>query len=177
MNYTLPEDFKPEYNKDFEVKENRFEVRLQNKGLVTKQNGAPVLEWIFVITVDGKPVEAGEFHWDPSERKLTDENVANHLATFYGESDQVVKANKDISQLSKLVMLCAGYATRELVPIREEVEYNVVLEKIEGDSWRIILETGAMRNRMFEFQGDKWSTRVKVTVHTAASSFFATNIY
>lgn len=177
MNYTLPDDFNPEYTKDFEVLGNYFKILLQSKGLVENPGNAPVLEWIFAITVEETVVVSGPFHWDPSARKLNNENVANHLATFFGESEQVVTANKQRSQLSKIVQLCAGYATRELVPMRAEVEYNVVHEKAEGDSWRIILETGAMPNRLFEFAGDKWSTRVKVTVHTAASSFFATNIY
>lgn len=87
MKFVLPADFKPDLVKEYDG----FKVAVQNMDITIEQSVTPVptLLWHFAIYVGDVIVDAGPFHWDPAKRALTDENVCNHLASFYRDSRQV----------------------------------------------------------------------------------------
>jgi hypothetical protein len=89
--FVLPRDFSPHFQKEYTVRDVTFRIAVQRMDLTVEKSpsSTQVLLWHFAIYVNDVMVEAGPFHWSTIERLLTDENVCNHLASFYKDSPQV----------------------------------------------------------------------------------------
>lgn len=90
--FILPKDFTPDTIERYTTPSGiDFEVRLQNIGLLNELNEdgitrqiAPVLRWHFAIYVMNTLFEAGQFHWDPSDKSIANEEICSHIASSYG---------------------------------------------------------------------------------------------
>lgn len=176
--FQLPIDFNPTYRKDYTERNNgiHYEVWVQNKGLQKEKAGqAPHLLWIFVVWAKGRMVEAGPFRWDPSERELTDENVCNNVATFYGDSEQVRmgKPNRRLQPsglLDELVEKCRAYMFKTYYePSGTGIDpgYTIHTAVIDDGSWEIMLSMHTRPNMMYRFRSMDLS-KVEVSCHVKA---------
>lgn len=89
----MPGNFAPGFQKEYNLHDYTYQVQIQNRGLADENPSiVPHLVWLFRVRVNEIPVEEGVFRWDPSDRKLSDEEVADQVAAFYGHSEQVTNA-------------------------------------------------------------------------------------
>jgi hypothetical protein len=135
--FTLPDDFNPSFSKNYQMGNNSLEVRVQYRGIV-EEDSAPVHQWAYVVLVHGLQINAGLFHWDPSERELKDENVANHLASFWGPSELVTQANQDVQNLYTPEMQAVALVNH-LFYRSTDVDFEVIWFSKFGDAWRTLL--------------------------------------
>lgn len=169
--YILPSDFTPDYKKAYENGDHPFAVWVEYKGLVTPKNCAPVHQWIYTIVVELVVVEAGVFYWDPSDRILSIEEVANNLATFYEESEQV-KTGKpyyenDETALTNLIEKCRAHMFKEFYPdsVREIIQdFDIHIAVMNQNNWEIMLSMAVRPNMMYQFESSKIDTnKIKIS--------------
>lgn len=131
-----PGDFVAEFTKDYEINGNRFTIEISYQGLDRQMGFTPKHVWIFRMVSDGLVLTAGPFRWSISERDLSNENVANHLATYYGYGDFVSlkkEAQKNVESDEQASVLITG-------TWREKMQYLVWMEFYENHLPRVPLE-------------------------------------
>ena len=131
-----PDDFVAEFSKDYEINGNSFTIELVYQGLNSEMGFQPQHVWIFRLVSDGLVLTAGPFRWNINERDLSNENVANHLATFYGYGDYVrlkKEAQKNAKSDEEASILQTG-------TWREKMQYLVWMEFYENHLPRVPLE-------------------------------------
>lgn len=170
--FVLPDDFNPDFSKWYTVNENSFLISVQNMGFVEGKD-----RWHFAIhmgTNADTQIEAGIFTWDPRVRKLGDENVTNHLATFYGESEQVRTGKPlpdDDLEMDQIIFKCASFMFRELITEPGTPDYDVIEAVTDHTGWRVILHCELMPSRLFEFRHMNDSKTVAVSTYIKAHTF------
>jgi hypothetical protein len=109
-------EIKPEFEKDFDVNGACFTVQVEYKGIVPTPSEASENEndtshrWKTAILVHGHIIESGLYHWNTTERELTMEGIANHLASFWGNTPTVQRAQKlKPVDLDAVVENCAAF--------------------------------------------------------------------
>lgn len=167
--FKLPDDFNPDFSKWYTVHERSFLISVEYMGDVEGKD-----RWHFAIhmgTNADTQIEAGIFTWDSSVRVLSDENVCNHLATFYGESEQV-RTGKPLPdedfEMDVIIAKCAAHMFMTMDPITEPVkgipDYDIIESVIDETGWRVILFCDIAPSRLFEYR--HMNDKKTVTVNT-----------
>lgn len=160
MSFVLPATFAPTYQKNFSHKGVNYVIKIQDMGVQPQTPGqAPHLLWHYAIYVGiaHKLVETGPFRWDVSDRTLTMENVANNLATFYGDSIWVQEAKpsrenlQEVPDLDQIIYKCAAFMFQELITEMGRPDYDIIVAEHNESGWRVILSTPLMPERLHEF--------------------------
>jgi len=155
-------DFDPDFSKSYDIKGNKFDVQIQEAGNTYDHPSSflPVQKWLFAIVVNGHRVEGGPFHVDNRIHGLTNENVANRIASFWGESDVVKKAQglPPKFDLDKIMWKCAEY-TKKYIELEEDelFEFDCLQKDLQDGDWFIIISPHPTKNmkleRIFTFNG------------------------
>jgi len=154
-------DFGVPFEKDYEVSGAQFTIRVLKMGVDTL---GPV--WLFQLIVKGNQIEGGPYH-PGYERELTDENVANHLASFWGHTQMVQDAwqlaGSSEWELDQIVEKCAQWMHTYLMhEDREHTDYDIQLKAIGETGWCVILRPNYIPNRLLEFIKNTDSEEVEV---------------
>jgi len=124
------------FEKDYEMHGAKFTVRVLNVGY---DNIGPV--WLFALLVKGNTIEGGPYH-PRVERELTDENVANHLASFWGNTQMVQDAQKMDPdpewELNGIVEKCAKKMF-EYFMSEEPFDYDIIAKHLDKHGWDVVL--------------------------------------
>lgn len=86
--FQLPDDFNPDFIKVYP--DLGFTIQLQSKGLQGPDQSHWL--WLFAILVNGTVIDSGPFRWSVSWRELTEESVANNIASFYKDTTSLIEA-------------------------------------------------------------------------------------
>lgn len=159
--------FQPGFSKDYEVHGNRFTVEVQYLGFLHRSFSKQQHTWMFRISVNGHSVVTGPFHngWD---RELTDENVANNLATFWGTSEAVKQAQNFPGtveyQLDSLVQACANWMHKFYLRDQGHTDFDIVAKHLATDNgeWTIILRPNYIKNRILEFYRPDQNSKIEI---------------
>jgi hypothetical protein len=177
--FELPHDFAPTTKKNYGYQGVHFEVWVQDKGLQPQTpSRAPHLLWIFAVWVQGRIVECGKYHWDPSDRTTNDEEVCNYIFTYHQNSPKVRAAIQQPYKITPSLMFgtfvqkCATFMFQQLITTVDISIYYVVASKVSPEEWHVILYCPHIPERMFEFRKKTDSSRTAVSIHVKAHSFF-----
>jgi hypothetical protein len=155
-----PDNFVAEFSKDYDINGNRFTIEVAYQGLDNEIGFIPKHVWIFRLISDGLVVTAGPFRWSISERDLSQENVANHLATFYGFGEFArlkEEARKEAKSDEQASILTTG-------TWRERMQYLVWMEFYESHVPRVTLEMVEVLTLVVERKGDDYVSTAIVGV-------------
>jgi hypothetical protein len=143
--FEIPTEFTPDFEKDYEIGGNKLRVQVQNKGLMEREiAGDTVVEptWLFAIVVNGNRIVVDLFHWSTNKRDLTNENVCNHLAAFWGSSNLVTDAQKMPANpqavLDEIVKKCAKFMFEYFME-PEGFDYDILQAEISPYGWTVVL--------------------------------------
>lgn len=156
-NYKLPEDFNPTFEKEYTKDDVSYLIKVQYHGIVTgehKHVGFKTQKWIFQISVAGKQICGGVYHWDVSKREINDENCANHLASFWGDYPEIRWAQPKPTPLDIVVEKCARFMHDYFLrQSGDNIDYDIVTKLMTEDEneWTVILRPNYIRNRLLEF--------------------------
>jgi hypothetical protein len=173
MDYELPDNFAPTLAKDYRVSGNNFIVKVQSRGLRFPGVTAPILVWDTAVYVEENMVRAAPFYWDPSEHKMTDENVADSVAMCVAESQAVIQAQpQDNHLLDYLVEQCRAHMFKEFwlddgKPGTADFDIHIAVLGEEGD-FTIVLSMAVRPNMMYEFSRQKNSEKIEVSTWVKA---------
>lgn len=167
-------NFKPDFTKDYNDNGREFTVQVQNMGF---EEGTDKPLWHFAILVNGHVIEAGPYQWRAREKTLTDEHVANHLASYWGPTPTVQQAQRlPINDLNIIVKKCALYMfTFFLGDAAGKFDYDVVHEYKDDDGWIVVLRpiVPDIGERLLIFENDAAAERgVKLSSYTLDRDFF-----
>lgn len=143
-------DFGEPYEKDYEVGGAQFTVRVLNMG---KNDIGPT--WLFMILVKGHQIEGGPYN-PRFDRELTDENVANQLASFWGHT-KIVQDAQDLLgtpewELDAIIDKCAAWMHGYFIAENfDHTDYDIISKFICEDDWVVVLRPNYMPNRLVEF--------------------------
>lgn len=175
-------DFGVPFEKDYEVSGAQFTIRVLYMGVDTL---GPV--WLFQLIVKGNQIEGGPYH-PGQDRELTDENVANHLASFWGHTQMVQDAwqlaGSSEWELDQIVEMCAAfmfrYYTMEGVPF----DYDILAKRMDEESWTVALlpnvrnasSTKDPYEHMILFYKHKDRANIQISTYNHERSFQRRNI-
>jgi hypothetical protein len=131
------------FEKHYEVSGNEFDVHVQYQGfLPCGHNGAPKHTWLFVLSVKNHIVEQGPYY-NNHDRELTDENVANHIASFWGTSKKIADAqelgeDENQAALDAVVQRCAEAMFRYYMQ-DEPFDYDIISKHMDEYGWEVML--------------------------------------
>lgn len=130
-------DFGEPFEKDYEVSGAKFTVRVLNMG---KNDIGPT--WLFMILVKGHQIEGGPYN-PRFERELSDENVANQLASFWGHT-KIIQDAQELAgttdyELDQLVEKCASFMFRYYNIEGTPFDYDVLAKRMDENGWTIVL--------------------------------------
>jgi len=163
MSFELPENFTPDFEKAFMIAGNRFSIQVQAYGVIDRR-----WTWIYSIVVKGHSVSPGLFYWSVNnDKELTNENVANRLASFWGHSEAVKDAQKleptDDVKLGELIFQCADWMHEYFGQSTEEFrDFEVVRRFMDDNEWEIILSPNYLHGRLVGFSKKNGDDNVKV---------------
>lgn len=136
--FELPKDFTPDFEKDYAIAGNQFSIQVQAYGIVERR-----WSWVYSILVKGNRIECGVFYWDPEKRNLTNENVCNHLASFWGHNEAVKEAQKLPEsfkvRLDQVVEKCARFMFTYFMTDPGAFDYDILSTFMNQDGWTVIL--------------------------------------
>lgn len=163
MSFELPENFEPDFEKEFKIAGNRFSVQVQAYGVIDRR-----WTWIYSIVVKGHSVSPGLFYWNvTNDKELTNESVANRLASFWGHSEAVKDAQKfeptyDV-KLEGLIFQCAEWMHEYFGQHTDNFrDYEVIHKFIDGNGWEITLSPNYLHGRLVEFLQHTGDDNIKV---------------
>lgn len=172
--FEFPADFNPQFQKEYTVSGSKFTIQVQERGIVPKEIAGDhaVFFWAFVILVNGNRVVDGPYYWSFEKRRLTLENVANHLASFWGTSKQVEDAQglaeNNEEALNVLAFKCADwmhnyFGQNEPGDLRD---FEIVSKFMDGNGWEIFLSPNYISGRILEFSKRVDEEFVSITSYT-----------
>lgn len=162
--------FRPGFSKEYDFHGTKFTVEVQYLGFLYNASFRQQHTWMFAISVKGNRVVTGPFRngWN---RSLTDEAVANNLATFWGPSSQIQEAQREAGtleyQLNEIVEKCADFMFGYLAPRTKPAEhrdYDIVSKFMSEDEWSVVLRPNYIPNRLVEFY--KKADRDHIQIHS-----------
>jgi hypothetical protein len=140
----LGENWTPTFEKEYAIHGNRFRVQVENIGIINIGKGAtlPRHAWFYAIVVNDTRIVQATFYWDPSNRKLTDENVANQLASYWGTSEKMKERQilwEVPNDLDKIVLKCADFMFRYYNIEGTPFDYDILRKAMDDESWTVAL--------------------------------------
>lgn len=138
--YRLPPDWQPTYKQPYESEDKRFEIWLSYEGI--QSLGSPMHLWITALVVRGIILDAGPFYWDPSDRELTNENVANHMITWWKDADfgaMLEAAAEEYKKWGFDPKIRAVALVDMMYYPAVDVDFEIVWFTKIGDSWKILI--------------------------------------
>lgn len=144
------------FDKHYEVSGNHFDVHVQYQGFQPAGHQAvPRHTWLFALSVNGTVVEQGPYY-NYHDRELTDENVANHIASFWGTSNKIAEAQElglDLNEatLDELVFKCADWMHTYFMQTDEFRDFDVISKYADEDGWEIYLSPNYAPDRIVRF--------------------------
>lgn len=145
------------FEKHYETSGNEFDVHVQYQGFIPSgHQGVQKHTWLFVLSVKNRIVEQGPYY-NNHDRELTDENVANHIASFWGTSKKIEEAqdlgeDENQAALDAVVEKCAAYMHGYfLSETHEHTDYDIVNQYMDDSEWVVVLRPNYMANRLMEF--------------------------
>jgi len=179
-----PEEFKPDFSKEFEINGNIFTIEVQYQGL-EYYYGVMHKKWLYRVIWEGLVLTASHFRWDASRRNIENENAANHLASFYGygdfkklKADAIKEAEIDRQegepgiltigtpvQIAQYVVWMEFYENR--IPAVPLDKVEVVTLKSRRDNWVAIVSVDASfaEKNLYKLQYDARSKQVRVEIY------------
>jgi hypothetical protein len=170
--FEFPADFNPQFQKEYTVSGSKFTIQVQERGIIPKQVAGDhsVFFWAFVILVNGNRVVDGPYYWSFEKRRLTLENVANHLASFWGTSKQVEDAQglaeNNEEALNVLVFKCADWMHKYFMQDDEFRDFDIVSKHMDENGWEIYLSPNYRTDRILRFTIADDKQFVSVTSYT-----------
>lgn len=135
----IPNDFVPDLTKDFPKEGFSVQVRYSGE---EKLGAEHVHVWWFRIVVDGVFTAVGPYHWPTNERALTNEQAANHIASFYSLPNDKFKTYKpEIEKKDDK----AFHGTVAAIALVQTIFYSEEPNKLSPNDFKIVwfAESGA----------------------------------
>lgn len=144
-----------DYEKDYEISGASFTVMVERAKHLDRFTTE---HWRYAILVKGNVIESSVYSWDWQKqgRRLTNENVANHLASYWGHSE-IVKEAQELEgsleyQLDRIVEKCAAWMHGYFIAEdRENTDYDIINQFMDEGEWVVVLRPNYMPNRLMEF--------------------------
>lgn len=153
--FELPDDFMVEFRKSYELDGNKFVVEVEYKGMTGAAPSHGMCTWFFAILVNGNRVVTGPFQWDPSDRTLNNENVCNHLASFWGYNSVIKDAQtvpyKPPAELHPIVQQCVELMFKDPMFTDGHTDYDIVSHHVGKKDWSVIITPNHEPERMYMF--------------------------
>ena len=142
-------DFGQVYAKEYEIHGAKFTVEVLNVG---PNDLGPT--WLFRLLVKGNVIEGGP-HTPQADHTLTDENVANRLASFWGHS-QIVQdaqnlAGTDEYELEQLAFKCADWMHEYFMQDDSFRDFEIISTYMDENGWDIYLSPNYLPDRIVRF--------------------------
>lgn len=175
VQFIFPADFNPMFRKEYVVSGNKFVVEVQELGIAPKRaTGAQLcFHWAFRILVNGNNIMQGPYYWGVDKRQLTMENVANHLATYWGHSKEVEEAqglaenNEEV--LNDLCFKCAAWMHEYFMQTDAFRDFEIIHKFMDENGWAIMISPNYLPGRILEFTKVADHAKVAVTSYTIDS--------
>lgn len=163
MQFDFPfSDYGQVFEKDYEINGANFTIQVLNVG---PTDLGPT--WLFKLLVKGRQIEGGPYH-PKFERELSDENVANQLASFWGHTKMVQDAQEFEGtpeyEMHELAKKCAEFMHGYLMRFEGHTDYDIVAMFKSDEDWTVVLRPNYIPNRLFEFY--KKTNMEEVEVHS-----------
>lgn len=182
----LAAGFNPELTKDYIIDGRAIKIEVQYRGVEPEDDiekaGSNV--WAYQLTYRDVLVAAGPFRHTVEEEK-TREEVANHLASFFGNGGdfdldklrEEAMAETATSNMSTddIIYHCWLWVQNEHAPVRERLgkssvdSFDVVHSSFSDDGWVVIIDSGHDPSRAYRFT--KKIADKKVTVATYVKAY------
>lgn len=183
MQFSFPfSDYGPVFQKDYDIRGAQFTIEVMNAG--PSDLGAT---WLFRLLVKGNVLEAGPYV-PKFDRELTDENVANHLAQFWGHTQMVQDAQEMAGtpewELDRIVEKCAEFMFRYYTIEGESFDYDILAKHIDEESWTVALLPNVKNassntdpyERMILFYKHNDNENIQISTYNHERSFQRRNI-
>jgi hypothetical protein len=155
--FEFPADFNPQFQKDYTLSGGKFTIQVQERGIIPKEIAGDhaVFFWAFVILVNGNRVLDGPYYWSTEKRRLTLENVSNHLASYWGNSKQIEDAQglaeNNEEALNVLVFKCAEWMHMYFKQDDAFRDFEIVSKFMDENGWEIYLSPNYLPGRILRF--------------------------
>lgn len=178
----LPEDFRPEFTKNYIMYNRSFTIDVQYRGVFFEEDWQETANiWWFRIEYKGETIVAGPFRQKCSEREITKDGVANNLASFFGSGDldkllQEALRRKASERaledtIDEIAVRCANYALMNLsdafITMRGLSDYDILLKHKDGNGWDVVLMLHCEPSRLYHFS-KLLDGKVNITTYTKA---------
>jgi hypothetical protein len=179
--FILPEDFRPNFQKSYANGDHPFDVWIQHKNLAVIEGGEREV-WLFAIVVNGVIVQAGPYYSHEPSNEVTNESIANRLATFFGDSESV-KTGKPYYEtdplLDELIEKSRAYMFKTFwMPDGKngEHDYDIHVAVLGNDGdFTIIMSMAVRPNMMYEFSRGKNVDAIQVSVWSKGLVYWLDN--
>jgi len=155
--FEFPADFNAMFQKEYVVSGNSFTIQVQEMPMLTKEKAGAhaCFVWAFRILVNGNNIVEGPYYWSVDKRRLNLENVANHLASFWGHSETVEVAQglaeNNEEALNVLVFKCADWMHTYMMQEEAFRDFEIINKFMDSQGWHIMLSPNYRADRIFEF--------------------------
>jgi hypothetical protein len=167
--FKLPDNFAPDFEKDYAIAGNRFTVQVKAYGILERR-----WTWVYRISVKGNQIEVGVFYWDPKNRDLTNENVCNHLASYWGHNEKIKAAQKlepsDEVKMEELIFKCAEWMHKHFRQSEEFQDFEVIQRFMDGNGWEITLSPNYIHGRILEFSQKTGDDFIQINSYIEANA-------
>lgn len=170
LTFAFPEDFNAMFRKEFVFDGGKFTIEVMELEILPKEFAGEhaCFAWAFRLLVNGNIIEQGPYYWSVEKRRLTMENVANHLASYWGHT-QIVKDAQDLAEnneeaLNALVFKCADFMHEYFAQWGTFRDFEIITKFMDGNGWQIILSPNYIEGRLVEFS--KGAQDKYITVET-----------
>jgi hypothetical protein len=143
--FNLPENWQPTFKKKYASEMGvEFEIWLSYEG---QFGDAKMHGWVGALVVEGIILDAGPFYWDPSDRPLTDENVANHLITWWRSADLAKMLENYKSEAFDFdPQMMAVALVNEMYYAKVDVDFEIIHFAKVSASWKVLMCTNLDEN-------------------------------
>lgn len=153
--FELPEDFTPEFARDYALYDNFFTIAVEYKGMIAAAPSAMMHTWYFEVIVNDNRVKAGVFHWDPADYALNCESVANYLSTYWGHN-KVVRDAQVVPKIEKLtdnetVAMCVLQMFKDPLFVEGATDYDIVTRHFSDHGYTVIIMPNHDPQRLYIF--------------------------
>lgn len=173
IRFVFPEDFNAMFRKEYAVSGNKFTVEVQELGIAPKTaTGAQLcFHWAFRILVNGNNIVEGPYYWGVDKRRLSMENVSNHLASYWVHSKEVEEAqglaeNNDEAVIDTVAFKCADWMHQYMMQPEGMRDFEILGKFMDGNGWEIRLSPNYNSAYIFEFMQQTGEKKVHVSIYT-----------
>lgn len=165
--------FEAEFTKSYNRNGKQFTIQTQYRGVSSDgvDEGEPKDIWRYQLLVDDQIVRAGPFRWKISERNLSSENVANHLASWFEHMDleQLKEDAKSVlitgtpNEKAQFIVWMEFYENH--LPEVKLGQVEVLSSSVIGDDWFAIVRVdGKFEKTMYHLSYETNTSQMHIQV-------------